>query len=266
MLVAGGAFYRGGSDPNRMARMTRVILTGHSRGLGAACYTAMLARGWAVLGLSRSAHPQSKSLADQYPKLAHEVPLDLSSPTALDAFLCGDTLKRFLSGASQAVLINNAGLLAPVAKVGYQTHHEIIQSVTANVAAVLMLTNAFVSLTHTCSDRRIIQVSSGAARSPYAGWSVYCATKAALDHHTRCLALEAHPHLRAVSLAPGVIDTDMQAQVRAAEIEQFPMRQKFDQLKESGALASPAQVAEKMLAYLTSAQFGQESCADLRQA
>lgn len=245
--------------------MVKVLLTGHSRGLGAASLELMLTRGWHVWGVSRRSHPKAAKLAGQYPGRFQESAIDLSNLTALEGFLASASFQEFWAGATTAVLINNAGLLSPVARVGDQSNAEIIQSVMANVGAVLVLTNAFVAATAGCQDRRIIQVSSGAARSPYVGWSVYCATKAALDHHARCLSLEQPDHLRVVSLAPGVIDTDMQAQVRAAELAQFPMRAKFEQLKTSGALAQPQQVAQTMINFLMSDQFGAEPCADLRQ-
>ena len=67
--------------------------------------------------------------------------------------------------------------------------------------------------------RRVVNISSGAASSPYAGWSVYCASKAGLDHFTRCVGLEqrgqAFP-VTCIALAPGVIDTGMQEVIRAS--------------------------------------------------
>jgi benzil reductase ((S)-benzoin forming) len=191
--------------------------------------------------------------------------VDLADPLAIENFLAAKPLESFFAGASQALLINNAGRLLPVGMTGQLNTQEILHSITVNVGAVLALTNAFVAATQGCADRRIAQISSGAARSPYAGWSIYCASKSALDHHARCLALEGHTGLRIESLAPGIIDTDMQSQVRATTIEQFPMRPKFDKLKSDGALASPASVAKKILEHLQSDGFGQHLCSDLRQ-
>lgn len=224
----------------------RVLLTGHSRGLGASIDRLCRDQGHAILGIS------SKEL-------------DLSDTNAIEQFLQKDELASFFAGAEQAILINNAGRLLPVGMNGTLSGREILQSVTVNVGAALALTNAFIQATQGCPDRRILQVSSGAARSPYAGWSIYCATKAALDHYARGLALEGHVGLRVESLAPGIIDTDMQGQVRATTLEAFPMRPKFDKLKAEGALASPDTVAQKLLVHLLSEQFGQQACSDLRQ-
>jgi NAD(P)-dependent dehydrogenase (short-subunit alcohol dehydrogenase family) len=100
-----------------------------------------------------------------------------------------------------------------------------------------------------------------------AGSAVYCAAKAGMDHFTRAVALEqaAVPNgARLVSLAPGVIDTDMQVQLRAADPQAFPERERFMQLSRLGQLDSPAAAAAKVLAYLDRADFGQAPVADVR--
>ena len=103
-----------------------------------------------------------------------------------------------------------------------------------------------------------------AGRSAYPGWSAYCATKAALDQHARAVALDHDINLRICSLAPGVIDTGMQAEIRGLSLEQFPMREKFDDLKRAGALSDPAQCARHVVGYLLGAQFGSVPVDDLR--
>lgn len=241
--------------------MAHVILTGHSRGLGAALTHQLLAKGHRVLGVSRrllGAPPSDSGGLEQ-------VQLDLGVPDAVVHFLNSGHLHRFLQPASDAILINNAGLLGPVGQTGQLPTAEIFHAVTANVASAIALTNAMLAESKHCRDRRVVHISSGAARSPYSGWSVYCATKAALDHHARSVAAEHHTGLRVESLAPGIIDTDMQAQVRATTVEQFPMRPKFEKLKHEGALASPAAVAAHLLAHLFSDRFGHDCSTDLRQ-
>jgi hypothetical protein len=114
------------------------------------------------------------------------------------------------------------------------------------------------------AQRRILHISSGAARNAYPGWSVYCATKAALDHHARAVALDQQRGVRICSLAPGVIDTAMQAEIRNVSEDRFPMRQRFVDLKETGSLAEPDECAEQLIDYLLGAGFGAEVVADLR--
>jgi len=242
--------------------MATILLTGHSRGLGAAMTQQLLTAGHRVIGFSRS---PITSLGPALTERLHEIPINLADPLEIEGALNPGVLADLLRDQSQMILINNAGLLSPIGFAGSLSTAEILQSFTANTAAAIALTNAFIKASQDCDDRRILQISSGAARSPYAGWSVYCATKAALDHFSRAVNAEQHPRLRIESLAPGIIDTDMQAQVRATSVETFPMRPKFDQLKASGALAKPADAARAIIDHLFSDAFGKEVCTDIRQ-
>jgi benzil reductase ((S)-benzoin forming) len=116
--------------------------------------------------------------------------------------------------------------------------------------------------------RRIINISSGAATAPYAGWGCYCSTKAGLEMLTRCAAAEQiqrdqPAHICAV--APGVLDTDMQRQVRETTAALFPRRQKFVRLHETGALATPLSVARRLLALDEAGHLEPGRCHDLRE-
>jgi NAD(P)-dependent dehydrogenase (short-subunit alcohol dehydrogenase family) len=114
------------------------------------------------------------------------------------------------------------------------------------------------------AQRRIVHVSSGAGSSAYPGWSVYCATKAALDRHAEAVLEDGDASVRCCSLAPGVIDTGMQAQVRAMPVSHFPLKERFVQMKQDGDLAAPADCARQLVDYLLTPQFGQQAVADLR--
>lgn len=97
--------------------------------------------------------------------------------------------------------------------------------------------------------------------------AAYCAAKAGMDHFTRSMALdEAHqPNgARVCSLAPGVIDTDMQVQLRQADATQFPDQRSFESLHTQGQLTSPHDAAARLLAYLERADFGEQPVADVR--
>ncbi len=239
----------------------KAILTGHARGLGAAIAENLLARGIAVLGVSRHGNA---SLEKQYPSTLEQVALDLSDTEAVTAWLAGDVLRRFLAGSQTVLLVNNAGTVQPVGPMQGQDVAVIGHAVSLNVAAPLMLAGAFTAASPDAADRRIVHISSGAARNPYAGWSVYCATKAALDHHARSVALDNTPKLRICSLAPGVVDTDMQAQIRTTPLEQFPGRERFEALKRTGGLSDPRDCARRLVDYLLGDGFGNTPVADLR--
>jgi benzil reductase ((S)-benzoin forming) len=236
---------------------TKAIVTGHSRGLGAAIADSLTARGIAVLGLARSAAPAGAS------PLLTQSALDLASTDALAAWLATPALHDYLAGSAQVLLINNAGMVQPVGALSQQDPLAVAAAATLNVAAPLMLAAAVVAA-RKGKPCRVLHVSSGAASSAYPGWSVYCASKAALDHHARAVALDAQPGVRICSLAPGIIDTDMQALIRATPEQQFPMRQRFVDMQRQGQLSTPAACAARLVDYLLSDTFGKLAVDDLR--
>ncbi|RKF46028.1 SDR family oxidoreductase [Paraburkholderia fungorum] len=240
----------------------RAIVTGHTRGLGAALAEQLLARGVAVLGLSRSRHA---TLRERFPALLEEIELELANPTHVAQWVATDALRSFVSGAQSVLLINNAGMVQPIGPIEGQDAADIATAVSLNVATPLMLASALAAASVDATDRRIVHISSGAARNAYPGWSIYCATKAALDHHARAVALDANRALRICSLAPGVIDTNMQAEIRGSGTEQFPLREKFEDLKRNGQLSTPEQCATQLLDYAFSDAFGQTPVADIRE-
>lgn len=240
--------------------MQKAIVTGQSRGLGAAIAAELLARGIPVLGLARQVNA---GLAEQFGSACVQIPLDLANTAELSAWLASDALPVFAAGASELILVNNAGVLGPMAALGAQEGSETARAVALNVTAPLLCSDAL--RRSGCARQRIVHISSGAGRDAYPGWSIYGATKAALDHHARAVAKDDLHGLRICSLAPGVIDTDMQGEIRHASAEDFPLRDKFVSLKESGGLISPATAASRLVTYVLSERFGGEPVADLRQ-
>lgn len=243
----------------------RIVVTGHSRGLGAAVCREALRRGAQVLGLARSTLTLAAGL-DAVPGRWQQHLLDLGDAQAVTAWLAQPCLADFLAGEGPCLLLNNAGTVQPIGPAGSRPLADIVQGVSLNVTAPLLLTAAFIAATGHCRDRRIVHVSSGAARQAYAGWSTYCATKAALDRHAEAVALEGHPGLRICSLAPGVVDTDMQAEIRATPGERFADREKFVRLKVAGALSEPDEVARRLLDHALGPRCGEPVVADLRAA
>ena len=147
--------------------------------------------------------------------------------------------------------VNNAGVLAPV---GPQRDHDpaaVEHALAVNVGGVAHGTRAFTSRARRWAPghRVLVNISSGAARSVYEGWSVYGATKAAVDHFTEVVAAE-EPGVLCHAVAPGVVDTPMQAEVRAASPEDFPAVGRFEEIDRTGAWNSPAWVADHLLGLL----------------
>ena len=246
------------------------ILTGASRGLGAAMARQLLATDAHLLTLSRQPDPRLADAAQASGTALEQWALDLGhdigSAARLEAWLHRHEPSQFGS----AVLINNAGLLGRVGPVEASDAETLAAVLRVGLEAPMLLTAAFLRATRGWAvDKRVLNISSGAGRRAIAGWSAYCAAKAGLDHFSRVIALDEpqRPNpARIVSLAPGVIDTDMQGQLRAADSAGFPDKPRFEELKSTGQLASPEDAARRVLACLARDDFGREPVADARDA
>lgn len=240
------------------------ILTGASRGLGAAMAEQLLKPDHHLLTISRHSADlwvvQGSNLEQWAMDLAEPAPV----AARLEAWLGGLDAHSLAS----ATLINNAGVVGALGPLGSSTAAELSNAIRVGLEAPLLLTAAFLRATANWQlKRKVLFISSGLGRRAMAGSSSYCAAKAGMDHLARSLALEeaAGPNgASVVSLAPGVIDTDMQVQLRGADATLFPERALFVQLKSAGHLDSPAQAATKVLAYLNRANFGAQAVADVR--
>jgi NAD(P)-dependent dehydrogenase (short-subunit alcohol dehydrogenase family) len=169
---------------------------------------------------------------------------------------------------ASATLINNAGLIGHLGPIDDASAEHLLQGIAVNLQAPVLLSSVFLKHTRTWKmPRKILNISSGLGRRPMAASALYCAGKAGLDHFTRCLALDEALHAnpaKVVSLAPGVIDTDMQTELRSATGSGFPDQTRFVQMKNTGALTTPTVAAAQILAYLQRPDFGDNPVADVR--
>src|SRR5690606_28299619 len=216
-----------------MPTSTVAVVTGASRGLGEALAEQLLASGASVITLARNQNPRLAEVAAQSGARLQQLGADLSEAASIES-AAGLMSAALPTDATHYLLINNAGTVDPVSLAeGLFDAKSIERAFNLNVTAVMVVTAAFLRSAPKAADRRSVNISSGAGRKPTAGWPVYCATKAALDHYTRVLA-EENPDLRVASLAPGVIDTAMQVQIRSSARQQFPDLARFLQLHEQG--------------------------------
>lgn len=250
------------------------IVTGTSRGLGAALAEQLLAPGATLVCIARHAHPTLAALAAQRGATLEQWTLDLADAPAA-AVRVRDWL-RAQDGEryDSATLVNNAAVLTTIAPHEEADFAEQSRALRVGLEAPVLLGAAFLGATRGWRARRegrcrLLNISSGLGRNAMASQANYCAVKAGMDHFTRAVALDqAHaPHpARVVSLAPGVIDTEMQVHLRGGAAERFPDRDRFVDLKSSGRLDSPARAAAKVLAYLQRSDFGDKPVADVRDA
>lgn len=248
--------------------MQLFVLTGASRGLGLALARQLLAPDHVVLTIARRPDGALTSAAASAGCVLEQWALDLAHDVGVAARLEVWLRQRHDPACTSATLINNAGVLGSVSPIDRIDAASLAGVLRVNLEAPLLLASAFLRATRDWSAaRRVLNISSGAGRRPIAGWAAYCASKAGLDHATRTMALDEAGQGRpaqVVSLAPGVIDTAMQVELRAADPTGFPELANFRQLKASGQLATPEAAAARVLAYLNRADFGIHPVADLR--
>ncbi|HEY5109974.1 MAG TPA: SDR family NAD(P)-dependent oxidoreductase, partial [Acidimicrobiales bacterium] len=168
--------------------------------------------------------------------------LDVADAPAVDRF-ADEVVARF---GRIDLWVNNAGVLDPVGPLADADPAALERHVATNVLGVMHGTAAFAR--HVRSrpgGGSLVNVSSGAASSPYRGWAAYCASKAAVEMLTEVVGLEeAASGLVAYAVAPGVVDTDMQALIRATPADAFPDVARFHRLHAEDAFLTPAWVGE----------------------
>lgn len=222
-----------------------VVITGVSRGLGAALFDEFYAGGDRILAVGRRFTETQQGLAATEPERVLLRRCDfgdpLSQPDAVE-------LAEFVRGHSgHAVLVLNAGVVTPIGAVGEVPPADLARSAAVNLAAPMVLTNAFLDAAAAAGRRSVLFVSSGAARRVVGGWAAYCATKAGAEMFFAALAEQEGRRTHVATVNPGVMDTGMQAEIREAT-GYFPDLQRYRDRFADGELASPAEVAHRIVA------------------
>ena len=250
--------------------MNVYIVTGASKGLGAALVEHLLSPDHRVVGIARSANDALAASARAKGAWLDWYLQDLADAPAVDA-LAASICAGLPRDAASYVLVNNAALAEPIGPIATLAAAQVVATIDVNVTAAMLFTTRFLAATAPLdAERRVLNVSSGLARRPMDGTAAYCTSKAALDMFTRCINAEPHDagravrKAKAVSLAPGVIDTGMQVVMRGQDATVFPEGQHFQAMKDDGRLSSPAAVAAKIAAFVERDDFGATELDDIR--
>ncbi len=212
-----------------------IIVTGSSRGIGAATVRELARQGARVVLAARSTEA-TKTIADEITGSggqAHAVGCDVADYAQVTA-LINETLDRF---GSLTGVINNAGVIHPIAAFADTDPAAWAQNIQVNIVGAFNVCHA--ALTH-MKGGVIVNLSSGAAHRALEGWSAYCTGKAGLAMLTNSLALETRA--RVYGFSPGVVDTEMQGEIRASGLNEVSKLSRE-------ALSEPAEVA-RALAWL----------------
>ena len=214
------------------------VITGASRGLGKGMAEHFAAEGM-KLGLC------ARTMDDHIDAQRISRPVDVTDGEAVEAFA-----KHVAEHFGHIDLwINNAGVLEPIAPMRSVESKDFDDHMRINVLGVFHGCKSYVHHLHASGKGGVlVNISSGAAMSAYAGWAPYCASKSAVDRLSEVIALEEESiGLRVHAVAPGVIDTDMQELIRGTAEADFPMVDKFLELKANDDFSTTRFVSEKML-------------------
>ena len=241
-----------------MAPPAIVIVTGASRGIGAAIVRRLRLAGATVVAVARTpiANLPSEPRHPTASGRLHPIIANVADPSAC-ARVVGETVTTF---ERLDALVNNAGTLEPMARITDTDPAQWRHSLDVNLLGPYYLSRSAVPHLRKVGGR-IVNISSGAALKAIHGWSAYCVAKAALTHFTRQLAAE-EPAITSVALRPGVVDTAMQALIRDAGPGVMTEERSayFQSLKDRGKLLDPdvpARAAAWLALYAPAALNGQ---------
>ena len=226
------------------------LVTGASKGLGKSICKTLAQEGYTVIGLARSSTELSNldTYLNSFNNNSQTIACDLSDLEQVK--LVGtDIIQQYprIHG-----VIHNAGIIGPVGHMFSVSDAAWSETMTVNLLSVQLLTRILYPAMIEASRCRVTTISSGAAVNSLISWSAYCSSKAALDMWTRCLADEgADDFVSAISIAPGIVDTNMQATIRSATKDDFPMVDRFIEFHQNGDLVNPDDVAHALFKLMT---------------
>lgn len=244
------------------------ILTGASRGMGLAIAEQLLKPEHSLICISRKTNDKLQQHAQSAGAALEQWSHDLTQSIPVAAKLAHWLQHQGRTDWASATLVNNAGTIAQLVPLSHADPADLAHALRVGLEAPMQLTAAFLHATEAWTGlRRVLNISSGLGRRAMASQAGYCAAKAGMDHFTRCVALDEalkKNGAKVCSLAPGVIDTDMQALLRNADVKAFPDQGNFASLKNNDQLTSPAEAASRLLTYLAREDFGTNPVADVR--
>lgn len=218
-----------------------VFVSGGSSGIGRAMIETLPWSAARVLNLSRRTAPGSV-----------HVPVDLATPGGWDQAAACFTCELSGFPGELSVFVHAAGTLTPIRFAGEGDPDAYRRNVLLNSAAPQLLGDAFLrALAGSHARGWLLFIGSGASSGVYEGWSGYCAGKAATDHWARTVGAEQTTRgerCRILCVAPGVVATPMQEEIRATPGTDFPQLERFEALHREGQLREPADVARELWA------------------
>lgn len=226
------------------------IITGASRGIGEAIANELISKENHLICCSRTKNDFLLHKAEQAGCKLDYYELDFADTSLVNSQFSEIFHNIDWENIERISLVNNAGMLEPVARAEDSDPYLMSAHITVNLTSLMLISSEFIKAGKNYpAEKEILNISSGAAYSPYPGWSSYCASKAGALMFSKVLAeeqAEAEYPVKVISLAPGVVETTMQETIRSKTKNEFPNIDKFILLKKENKLYKPVFVAKKI--------------------
>ena len=220
------------------------LVTGASKGIGRSIARTLAKDGCQVILLARPSNELVEA-CDEIKAISPSsfaVTCDLAQSESIDSALQSLEQINIIDG-----IVHNAGTITPIQSMFDADDALWERNIYVNITGVQRLTKGLYSKMKASQHCRVTTISSGAALRPLHSWSAYCISKAGLDMWSRCLAEEgANDGITSIAIAPGIVDTDMQLEIRSSSLDDFPMVDSFAGYHRNGDLTDPDDVARKL--------------------
>jgi benzil reductase ((S)-benzoin forming) len=238
--------------------MNYFYITGTSRGIGKAIAEELLKNDENfIVGISRGKSIENKNYKHFF--------VDLNKTDDIEKIVFEEH-----QNAGKIVLINNSAILGEVKQLGKKSNSDIIKSYNINIIAPIIIMNKFIAKyqKNNC-EKIILNISSGAARYPVTSWSTYCSTKAALDMVSEVTSKEQTEEfgekcIKIFSVAPGIVDTKLQDEIREVKSDDFSKVEIFKAYKDDNKLDNPLKTAKALIYIIFNNNKFDKVCLDVR--
>lgn len=248
--------------------MNYIIITGASKGLGESIVKKLMNKENYLFCISRNINQELIAEAKENNVQLNYIDFDLSDVTNIDNTMKNIFSKIDISNLSSIYLINNAGIVAPITTVEKADSQAVIRNININLIAPMLITSNFMKFTRDLNvEKRVINISSGAGKKPFFGWGPYYSSKAGLDMMSQCIGLEEQNKeypVKIMSFGPGIMDTDLQKEIRSTKEEDFILVPDFIKFKEEGKLLPADTVADVVLRLLFEIDYKQGVVSSVR--
>ena len=224
------------------------IVTGGGRGFGRAIAETLAGLGASVVIASRNA-PELDEVASAIKKQGGKAlaqTADVADERQVEELVLAT--ERWVGPPT--ILVNNAGVIDPIGPLVETSAASWLRNIAINVGGTYLVTRAVLPGMLDRDYGRVVNISSGAADRASAGWSAYCAAKAAVDQLTRVLALELEGSgVSVAAFHPGLMETAMAERLRQSSLEDFPRAEEYREAHRKGLTKDPHDPA-RVVAYL----------------